>query len=127
VLSYYRSPRVSILLCYGPPEYHAELAFRLKGISEFDLFVGDLDVVGQRSEFWKATPNTDDVEAEVSYLASAVRSVEEKLFSADLQFYELLISARKAAIAEWRQNEKFRVTPFTGRSGLEGQEICGSC
>jgi len=102
----YSSPRVSILLCYGLPEYHAELAFWLNGVSEFNLCVGDLDVVGQRSEFWKAAPNTDGVEAEVSYLASAVRSVEEKLCSGDLQFYELMTSARKAAIAEWRQKEK---------------------
>lgn len=105
----YSSPRVSILLCYGPPEFQADLSFWLNSAPGVTFGVGDLVVIGERSESWKAAPDTEGLEAHVSWLASAVRSVAGTLCSGDPLFYELISSARSAAAAEWRQSEKLRV------------------
>jgi hypothetical protein len=69
----YSSPWVSILLCYGPPEFQVDMSFWLKSDPGMTLGVGDLSVIGERPESWKAAPNTEGVEAQVSWLASAVR------------------------------------------------------
>jgi hypothetical protein len=104
----YESSKVSVLLCYGPPEFEASLSFWANSSPKLTLAVGDLSVVGQRPESWTSAPRTKEIEAHVSWLASAIQSVEEQLCSGDPLFYELLSSARRAAIAEWGQAEKLR-------------------
>ena len=105
----YKSPRVSMLLSYGPPEFEAGLSFWLNSAPKPPLGVGNLAVVGQRPESWKSAPGTAGIESQVSWLASAVQCVEGKLCSGDPLFYELMSSAQRAAIAEWGQSEKLRV------------------
>jgi hypothetical protein len=104
----YKSPRVSVMLCYGPPEFEAIMSFWLNAAPKMSLSVGDLHVVGQRPETWKPAPGTEGLESDVSFLASAVRSVEGGLCSGDPLFYELMWSARLASVAEWRQSEELR-------------------
>ena len=104
----YKSPRVSVMLCYGPPDFEASMSFWLNAAPKMSFSVGDLRVVGQRAEAWKPAPGTEGLESHVSFLASAVRSVEGRLCSGDPVFYELMLSARQASSAEWRQSEELR-------------------
>lgn len=104
----YTSPKVSLLLCYGPPEFEASLSFWLRSAPELSLGAGDLIAAGQRPELWAAAPGTENIEAHVSFLASAIHSVEEQLCSGDTIFFGLLTSARRAAIDEWIQSEKLK-------------------
>lgn len=104
----YSTEAISLMLCFGPPEFEAAISFWRNDAPEIPLGPGDLTVVGQQPAWWKGAPGTEGLERSVSYLASAVHSVEEQVCSGDVAFYEQLTSARRVRIKEWVHAEQLQ-------------------
>ncbi len=102
----YSSQTVYICLTYGSPEYEPSITFSLNSSTKPPFTLGNLMHIGQDSKLWQATTGTEGIESWVSWLASAIHSVETPLCTGNAAFYERLATHADSRLEEYLKNEK---------------------